>query len=461
MPEAQVLNAFARRIWRTLERAYSETGYWPEGVLRLFPRTWAEGTAVKAHKTFSVDVGDYCKSLEPSTISINEHDEKRFPDSMPGRYLLSQKFTPGPVHVAVRGKCLAITVGHHALVCHFNLEGNVRPMKRLDFEKLVATCVPGNNKNPAKAERLRSFVSPPKFLEPGARKKKTIYKINILAAVVMDDDVIIVTDFSRMSQLHVVSSFSVLQESDLCPGSALWKTRLWSRFLGGPDWIVETDAALCALDTWCMDVIRRRVTKPILDVLLEVDGPGAGMGQHLANDLLFGIALHPDTPSLTICLSDELYSELRTHIPAFMATFASPLYLQRCAGDPNSDNPFVFHEVSNTNFLRTYVLVYRKLEVRVPAILYNLYQSRGTPYHRSWTPTTQIVAVQLFEDSQNNRYHIIRAKPPADWADAHTEPNSMMFQTQALQQHLAQHHFLNPCKTNSMWHKSEYNGQAM
>ncbi|KAJ7318353.1 hypothetical protein DFH08DRAFT_1036523 [Mycena albidolilacea] len=78
---SQVLNAFASQIRRTLERTYREAGYWPEGVLRLSPCTWAEGTAVRAHETFSVDVGDYCKSLEPSTISINEHNEKCFPDS--------------------------------------------------------------------------------------------------------------------------------------------------------------------------------------------------------------------------------------------------------------------------------------------------------------------------------------------------------------------------------------------
>ncbi|KAJ6539815.1 hypothetical protein DFH09DRAFT_929930 [Mycena vulgaris] len=289
---------------------------------------------------------------------------------------------------------------------------------------MAATCVPRNNPKAANASRLRSFVMPTKFLERGVRKKSKTYKIDILTAVVMDKDVIIITDFARMSQLHVVSSATVLQWS---VSSLLWNSRLWKRFRGGLDWIVERDAALVVLDSWQARVLREKDPTAIIDVLLDAGGPGVGIGQHLANDLLFGIALHPDTPSLAICLSDNLYNELRHHNPIFMATFTSPVYLQRCAGRPNSNNPFIFHEVSNTNFLRGFVRVYRKLEVQIEATLYDVYQSRGLfdpthkigmPYHGIWTPTTQkfkVVKVQLFEGSQNNRYHVIWATPPAIW----------------------------------------------
>jgi hypothetical protein len=109
----------------------------------------------------------------------------------------------------------------HALICHFSLEGNMLLLSKADFDEIVSTCVPGNNKNPAKAKRLRSFPLPQRFVLPGARRK-ALRKINILAAIVMDEDVIIVTDFSRMSQVHIVSSSQILQSPDIQPGSLVY-----------------------------------------------------------------------------------------------------------------------------------------------------------------------------------------------------------------------------------------------
>ncbi|KAJ7176819.1 hypothetical protein C8R46DRAFT_44716 [Mycena filopes] len=319
-----------------------------------------------------------------------------------------------------------MTAGYHTIVCHFGLEGNLRPMKRIDFEDMVKTCVPGNNSNPAKARRLRSFPLPSRFIEPGARKKSA-HKINIIAAVVMEEDVIIVTDFSRMAQVHIISSSSFFQQSDLHPGSKFWNTRLWARFRGGPDWNIEREEALEGLDAWRTGVLDAHLLTPIIDVLLDVAGPAAGVGQHLANDLLYCLALHPDTPSFDICSNDETYGELRTFLPQFMSTFASPTFLSRCAGLPNSDNPFIFNEVSNTHFLQGYVLVYRTLEVRMEVDLYNRYQRRGLfdpehtigePYHGAFTPATgewKVVKVRMFEATQNSRYHVILARPPHAW----------------------------------------------
>ncbi|KAJ7270160.1 hypothetical protein B0H12DRAFT_1310880, partial [Mycena haematopus] len=401
--------------------------------IQLFPRTFAEGTAVKPYQTLSVDPGDYSTCLEPSTVVVNKYDAKRIPKNAPWGYLIQQELKSGPAHVAVRGKCLAITAGHHALICHFDLEGNLRPMKRTDFDSIVAECVKGNNPDPSKAERLRSFILPTKFVEPAARQNKKVHKINIMAAIVMDDDVFIITDFSRMTRLHVVSCARILDDKDLQPDSVLWNTRLWRQFGGGPDWIVEQGAAFAFLDTWRERVLSQNVHTAIIDALLELAGPGAGIGQHLANDFLFGIGFHPDTPSSLICSSNHLFSELKNHFPIFMETWTSPQYLKRCAGRPNSKNPFIFNYVSDTNFLRHYVRVYRKLEVRMDAKLYDMYQSRGlfdplhtigTPYHGKWTPTNKkykIVEVRMFEGSKSNRYHVIRATPPAIW-NACTEP---------------------------------------
>ncbi|KAJ7247455.1 hypothetical protein C8J57DRAFT_962824, partial [Mycena rebaudengoi] len=260
---------------------------------------------------------------------------------------------------------------------------------------------PGNNKNPAKAKHLRSFPLPQRFVHPGARRM-FVRKINILGAIVMDQDVIILTDFSRMSQVHIVSSSQILQLPDIQSGSLVYPIS-FPRFRGDPDWIFETDAALAGLDSW------------------------PGVGQHLANDLLFGLALHPETPNLTICSSDELYQELRAYLPVFMGTWASSKYLTRCASRPNSTNPFVFHDVSDINFMQSYVLMYRRCQVRMAAKDYNNYGSKGlfdpnhiigTPYHGEWTMYTgkwKDVPVCMFKGTQSNMYYVICATPPADW----------------------------------------------
>ncbi|KAJ7797866.1 hypothetical protein B0H14DRAFT_3546691 [Mycena olivaceomarginata] len=277
MPESQVLNAFAHRIRLTLEDACRKNdGVWPEGHLRLFPRTFAEGTAAKAHETILVDVGDYTETLEPELVPMNPHDEKRIPHDAPWMYLVNRALLSGPVNVAVRGKCLAPTAGHHALICHFSLEGNMLLLSKADFDEIVSTCVPGNNKNPAKAKRLPSFPLPQRFVLPGARRK-AVRKINILATIVMDEDVIILTDFSRMSQVHIMSSSQILQLPDIQPGSLLWETRLWKWFQGGPDWIVETDAALAGLDSWRAKVLKYQLRTPIIEELLDVTGPAAAV----------------------------------------------------------------------------------------------------------------------------------------------------------------------------------------
>ncbi|KAK7015047.1 hypothetical protein R3P38DRAFT_2999205 [Favolaschia claudopus] len=411
MPESQVANALAKLLKHILELAAKKAkGVWPTGFLTVMPRVFAEGTAAKSHETFSADVGDYTPSLEPvSSVAIDTHDLKRTPKNAPWKYLLERQRQPGPIHVEARGKCLVIIAGHHALVCHFSLEGNIRGMARSDYDEMVAVSVPGNNPNKAKAQRLRSFVMPDRFVEPGARKKNKLYKVNILAAIVMEKHAFI---------LHVVSSAVLLQWNDLRRGTGLWD-RLWRRFRGGPDWVIELDEALRVLDNWRASVLEEEDDTAILDALLDVEGPGGGLGQHLANDLLYGLAMHPDTPSFEVCASREMFHELRTYLPKFMATWRSEEYYTRCAGLPNSNNPFVFHEVSNQNFLKSYVQVYRRTKVCIPAALYDRYQSRGlfdpthvigTPYYGTWTPTSN-----QFKRVENNRYHVIRAIPPPSW----------------------------------------------
>ncbi|KAK6971563.1 hypothetical protein R3P38DRAFT_3496235 [Favolaschia claudopus] len=433
MPEFQVLSAFLRRIKRALKRRFKKTGRWPQGYFLFFPRTWAEGTARKAHKTFSADVGDYVETLEPMPAKVCEYDDRKFPKNRPGRYVITQQLKPGPVNVAVRGKHIALSAGHHAVVCRFALEGSILVMDRRDFDELVAECVPGNNPNKNKAARLRSFLAPERFIEPGARLKEgEDFKINILAAVVMEEEVIVVMDYSRMTQIHVVSSARMFEKEDLRPGSQIWRDRLWAKWPSAPDWVFETDDALAGLDQWRDTVLQTQRRMAILDVLNQADSFASGLGQQMASDLLFECAIHPDMPSFDLCSHDGLYARFRAHIPVFMRTFVSDRYFERCGLASNSLNPFYFNDYSDNNFIRGFVKVYRKIEVRVPAALYHLYQSEGLfdsdhtiglPYLAPCEPTTRmfkVVPVRFFEDSANNRYHIIKAMPPDSWESAHT-----------------------------------------
>jgi hypothetical protein len=156
-----------------------------------------------------------------------------------------------------------------------------------------------------------------------------------------------------------------------------WMTRLWTKFPGGPDWVYERKSALAYLDRWQETVIAENDWTPIIVILTMANGPAGGVGKQLANDLLYELAIHPDMPSIELCSSPELYGALRSHLPTFMDTWVSPEFLKRCAGQPNSLNPFLFHVNSDRNFISSFVKVYRKREARVPETLYNLYQSRG------------------------------------------------------------------------------------
>ncbi|KAJ7149916.1 hypothetical protein C8R46DRAFT_1306347 [Mycena filopes] len=395
MPEAQVSNVKAHQINNDLRDEYKasiaqykdalewgaeelEEPKWPEGHLYIFPRAFTVGTEVKAYSTLSVDRGDYDDAQEPEPRDyVDQWDMNRIPDDADWKHLVTQKLASGPVHVAVRGKCLVFTAGYHALVCHLGLEGNITSMSRTDFLLLVPPwrCIPGSNDDRAKAEQMRSFLLADKFIDP------------------------------------------------------VWKERLWEGFAGGPDWFFECEDALEYLDEWRRKVLQAGKKKKIaiVDVLNNAHGPGGGIGKHLASDLLYEVAIHPDTPSFVLCSDNVLYMRFRTNVPHFMARWTSPEFLKACGGRPNSLNPFAFNRTSDRNFIWSYVSVYRRTSVRVPRAIYNLYLQNGlfdpdhiigTPYLKEFTPITtqwKEVPVRCFEASNGARYHIILAQVPRGW----------------------------------------------
>jgi hypothetical protein len=101
----------------------------------------------------------------------------------------------------------------------FGLEGTLRLIPLLDFEAITSASVPRPNDDKAKAARLHSFPLPDRFKEPGSQDRDRT--INIFAAILTQEKAIIITDFSRMVRLHVISrthnflDFDITVESDV------------------------------------------------------------------------------------------------------------------------------------------------------------------------------------------------------------------------------------------------------
>ncbi|KAJ7730870.1 hypothetical protein DFH07DRAFT_158966 [Mycena maculata] len=66
MPEAQVSHVKAHQIRNNLLDEHKGSGFYPEGHLEFFPRTFAVGTDAKGYTTISVDCWDYDNSQEPT-----------------------------------------------------------------------------------------------------------------------------------------------------------------------------------------------------------------------------------------------------------------------------------------------------------------------------------------------------------------------------------------------------------
>ncbi|KAJ7664642.1 hypothetical protein DFH06DRAFT_1128044 [Mycena polygramma] len=428
MPESQVSNVKAHQIRNDLRDEENQIGRCKpkEPLEGKKIKTWPED--VKSYTTLTVDRGDYNDSQEPDLCGkdLSPWDKDRIPEGADWAYLVERRLESGPVHVAVRGKCLALSAGFHTLVCHLGLEGFINPMSLEDFRTIAdpSRCIPGANADPEKASKMRSFDLPEEFRDPGARELEDT-TIVVLAAIVTPKQAIVISDFNRLTRLHVVSSSCKFSSEDLQPKSKVWKERLWKAFPGGPDWVFERDEALEFLDQWREDVLvaGKRRKKCIADVLTDAHGPGGGIGKHLANDLLYEVAIHPDTPSFYLCSDDKLFGRLRAHLPVFMARWVSPEFLKACGGRTNSRNPFAFNTTSHRNFISGYVSVYRRTSVRMPQELYNLYLEEGlfdsTPYRKPVDPLTvtfKEVKVRCFEAPNTNRYHVILAQVPKGWS---------------------------------------------
>jgi hypothetical protein len=99
------------------------------------------------------------------------------------------------------------------VVIHFALEGHLRLIPRGDLDEIVSTSIPGSNPNKSKAARLHTFPLPDRFIEPGSQERDRT--INIFAAIVMQEKAIIISDFSRMVRIHVISRNQSFMDFDI------------------------------------------------------------------------------------------------------------------------------------------------------------------------------------------------------------------------------------------------------
>lgn len=87
-----------------------------------------------------------------------------------------------------------------------------------DFYEITSRHVAGPNKNAQKAENIRTFLIPDRFIVPGSspRRPRTI---KIFAAFISAEWAYVVTDFSGLVRMHIRSKKTFWTEDDLSPGS--------------------------------------------------------------------------------------------------------------------------------------------------------------------------------------------------------------------------------------------------
>ncbi|KAH9934595.1 hypothetical protein B0H21DRAFT_699318 [Amylocystis lapponica] len=397
------------------------------GHLVLFPRTFAMGTSRRSYCTCTVSRSAYDEDLEPSPPEFvpNAHDARRSANE-DWKYLI-KPLSDGEVHVRARGKELFLAAGYHGMRVNFSLEATVLVTTRADFDALTAEDCPGPNTNKSKANNMRRFVIPPQYQEEGSRDKAR--DIGVFAAIVCEDTAIMVVDFARLVQLHIISLDRHWVGGDLQRDSMLWAT-LWG--LGrGYDWIDETEDALTALDGWRTTVLADSDQEPLVHALCENQQIFNGFGKHTAHDLLHLVAVWPGIPSAVLCHDDSLYFCLKKELVVYAALWVSQEYRYSVCSASQSPNPLRFNYQSDRAYINRYVKVYRKWYVDVPKALHDHLVNQGllnvdhiiagqpyTPQPNEFLAPHRRFArlpVHVHKIKKSSLYSVIMAQRPSEW----------------------------------------------
>ncbi|KAI0324990.1 hypothetical protein GY45DRAFT_1375105 [Cubamyces sp. BRFM 1775] len=469
MPELDILHGFEYQTLRAIKQWERLRGRPFNARIQLFPRVFALGTKNKPYTTCTVEQSElfnYTEDLEPPPADYQPapQDIVRSKGKPYEPYL--KPLHTGALQVKVRGKEIVFAAGYHALRVHFGLEGTIIMVPTTAYEKMVQTDCPGNSKEKHRADRMRSFVVPPELTVPGARPlpKSSQQTIAIFAAIVGEEETIIVVDHNRLTRLNVMSLNRPWCSADLQPDSQLWPS-LWSAN-HGPDWIYEADLARAMVDVWrratlaidtscipellellpatlklSMDDLCALVTKAqrassILAALVSIQEAFNGYGQHTATDLLHSLVIWPGMPPREVCADEQMYAALRAGLSVYASQYVSAEFRTRCLSIPNHTAALTFNYKSDINYINQYLHVYRKCTVRMRADLYNKYAMVGlfdtkhvigAPYvaHQSQLAFVQYkrdVPVYEYKSGSTTLYSVIRAARPLEWIGAESVP---------------------------------------
>ena len=104
------------------------------------------------------------------------------------------------------------------MVISFGLEAHLLNMPSEVFWEIVACDIPGSNPDESKAERMRTFIIPDRFIVQGSSPNQP-RTIRILAAFVSREHVIVLCDFCGLARMHVESKNVPWTEKDFEVGS--------------------------------------------------------------------------------------------------------------------------------------------------------------------------------------------------------------------------------------------------
>jgi hypothetical protein len=70
-------------------------------------------------------------------------------------------------------------------------------------------------------------------------------------------------------------------------------------------------------------------------------------------------------PSYLICKNLSVFENFTSAIGAYMLSFTTNKFYRRTVSVTKSDNPFAFNEESNKQYMKSHILVFRRVNVNV------------------------------------------------------------------------------------------------